>query len=115
LVPVQTVGDIQPKLEARRLKLQEFGHKVQPLAIVVGDTLLNISGAFVSIDEYLYEVGTPLKAVDATFKAFHALHASYPPEAEPTWLFLQQQVYKIFTKFDKKFIAVSTLLAQFQK
>ncbi|KAF2885601.1 hypothetical protein ILUMI_20585 [Ignelater luminosus] len=50
-------------------------------------------------------------AADVCFKIYHALNAKYPADAEPSWLFLQKAIYKIFTSQDPKFSSVDILIA----
>ncbi|KAF2890614.1 hypothetical protein ILUMI_15559 [Ignelater luminosus] len=64
-----------------------------------------------SVDDVLYSVENPTKAIDVCFKIYHALNAKYPTAAEPSWLFLQKAIYKIFTSQDPKFSSVDILIA----
>ena len=69
----------------------------------------------VVIDDVLYEVESTLKAIDITFKAFHALHANYPVESERIWLFLQKAIYNIETQWDKQEGTVTALVQEYCK
>lgn len=60
----------------------------------------------------MYEVSTPLKAVDVCFKIIHAVHALYSIEAEQIWLILQKAVYNIDTCWDKNYVAVNNIVSQ---
>ncbi|KAJ1523151.1 hypothetical protein ONE63_001044 [Megalurothrips usitatus] len=96
-------------LEARKLKLQKFGLTDQPLPIIVGP-LEKIERCLVKFDSCEYIVESPLKAIDVAFKSFHALHATYPAESEPMWLFLQKGIYKFKTKWDRHFDSVENVV-----
>lgn len=50
-----------------------------------------------------------LLALDFTFKAFHALNASYPKESEHIWLIIERMLFKIESSVIK-IPAVLTLL-----
>lgn len=54
-----------------------------------------------------------LKAIDVTFKAFHALYANYPVESERIWLFLQKAIYNIETQWDKQEGIVTVLAKEY--
>lgn len=80
----------------------------QPIPITVG---LDDITAYVSINEILYKVETPLKAVDLCFKVFHAINANYPYEVEACWMFIQKFFFDIKTKFDKNYTSVNALIS----
>ncbi|XP_046388184.1 uncharacterized protein LOC124167798 [Ischnura elegans] len=112
---VKVIGDLETQLELRKDRLLNFGCQLQPLAAVVGPSWREIHQAFAIIGPKYFEVETPLKAVDITFKAFHALNAQYPPEASQIWQFIQRAVYDIprDRKFEPHFSFVETLLQDF--
>lgn len=85
----------------RREKYIKYGLNQGVQAIIVGDDLDHIKHSYVAINDILYEVETPLKAIDIAFKAIHALDSKYPTECIREWLFLQRAVYEIKTSYDK--------------
>ena len=87
-------------LNERRDLLHKFGLCLQPFAAVIGPTEKPLQ-YLVMLDDFSYEVESPLKALDIVFKTFFALHVHYPPEAEQLYYFLQQYVYGIKTRQDK--------------
>lgn len=89
--------------------------KPQPFPLIVGESLDNLSHIFVWIDGRKYKVDTVIKAVDLCFKLFFATHTNYPKESEAAWIFLQWYVFKIKTKYDKKYVSVSTLISEIEK
>ncbi|KAJ1526452.1 hypothetical protein ONE63_009586 [Megalurothrips usitatus] len=97
LLHVKSEADLKSVLEARRKKLGDFNLTCQPIAVIVGSAVDDIEKCHVVVDDYKYTLETPLKAIDIVFKIYHALHAVYPPESEPLWLFLQLAVYKFST------------------
>lgn len=88
---------------------------VQPLIVVVGETLREAAASYVSVDDVLYKIDSVIKAIDVCFKIFHVLHVKYPPECSLVWLLLQKGIYRMSTKWDKKSTKVYTLLQEFKK
>lgn len=74
---------------------------VQPYIIVVALSLNKISSFFVAVDTVLYNVKSGFEAIDACFKIFHALNATYPAASEHIWLLIQRELYQFTTKSDK--------------
>ncbi|KAF2890398.1 hypothetical protein ILUMI_15775 [Ignelater luminosus] len=106
---IHDISDLNKKIEKRQTKCEQFKIPVQPIPIVVGP--YGHCQCFVSVDDVLYGVENPIKAIDVCFKIYHALNAKYPADAEPSWLFLQKAIYKIFTSQDPKFSSVDILIA----
>lgn len=102
---------IKEKIEERKKKLLGFGLTLQPTPILVGSTLDEITNCYVLVDDHMYEVPTPLKAVDLCFKIIHSQHLLYSREAEQVWMLIQIGLYGINTEWDKNFTAVNTLLS----
>ena len=98
------------KIEARQKKLESFKLSFQPTPIIVGESLDNIHTCFVRVDSCLYNVESPLKALEVTFKAIHALNALYACEAEQPWLIIQRSLFNMKTKFDIQFVSVNLIL-----
>lgn len=105
---------MKPQLEQRRNKLASFGLTAQPIPIIVGE-IDNITSSFVSINNILYKVETPLKAVDISFKVYNVLNACYPPEAEMTWSYIEQGIYKLVSQQKKSYVAVNSFIADIDK
>lgn len=103
---------MQSELTRRRDKLFAFGLRMQPVVVVVGD-IAAPSASYVVVDETVWKLSSPLKAVDICFKTFHVLHASYPAETL-SWFLLQRLVYDVTTIWDVKSAAVSALLSDLQ-
>jgi hypothetical protein len=101
------------EIQRRREKLFKFGAHVQPVVVVVGDVEAP-SGVYVVVDNTTWKVTSVLNGVDTCFKAFHALHATYPLETH-AWLLIQKLVYCISTKWDTKSVtSVNALLSDLQ-
>jgi len=66
------------------------------------------------IDEVKYKFDNVLKAFDQCFKAIQVLMTEYSYEAKGVWLFIQQAVYRISTKYDRKNLTVSALVKTFE-
>ncbi|KAK3928329.1 Ubiquitin carboxyl-terminal hydrolase 1 [Frankliniella fusca] len=96
MLHVKCIGDISISLANRaKDKYEPYNLSLGPQAIVVGPDLDNVSKSFVRINSTMYEVENPLKALDVTFKAMHALDCKYHKESLREWLFLEKAVYKI--------------------
>lgn len=87
----------------------------QPFVIIVGQDLENINASYVSVNDFLYLMTSPLEALDVCFKSVFALSVKYSIESRPLWMLLQTFVYDIYTSFDKSSATASTisLLARF--
>lgn len=81
-------------------KYEPYSLKLGPTAIAVGPTVDSIERSYVRVNETLWEVDNPMKAVDICFKVLHALDAVYPKESEREYFFLERAVYSI--NVDKK-------------
>ena len=93
------MGDIVPTLTAKlKDKYEPFNLQLTPRAIIVGQDKDSIVKSYVRVNAVLFEVESPLRALDITFKIIHALDAQYPKESEREWLFLEKAVYKINLK-----------------
>lgn len=57
---------------------------------------------------------TMLKAFDQCFKAIQVLMTEYSYKARGTWLFIQQALYRISTRHDRKNSIVSALVQTFE-
>jgi len=115
--PAQTHGDIQTVLRKRKDQYQKFGLTLGVQAFVVGQSKDSITDSYVSINDVLYAVENPLKAVDIAFKAMIVFDSPYHVEARREWLFLQRAIYDIETRLDKKTLDAKTsvLIAAYKK
>jgi hypothetical protein len=102
-----------PAINRMRSKAEQLKTTLQPLAAVVGLTPQNITASYVAIDDILYKLDSPLRAVDVCFKCIHALHAQYPVQSERPWLVLQQIIYDIYTPWDAQIPTVIQMCKKF--
>lgn len=102
---------LKEKIDERKKKLSAFGLTLQPIPIIVGSSLDEITNCYVLVDDHMYEVPTPLKAVDLCFKTIHSQHLLYSAEAEQVWMLIQIGIYNIHTQWDKNYTSVNTLLS----
>lgn len=72
LLHVKTIADLETRLHERTIKLHSFRLTSQPIAIIVSPSFDDISQCFVVINNYRYEVETPLKAIDFIVKSCNA-------------------------------------------
>lgn len=68
-------GDLKPTIKRLRHRAAARNETTQPFSIIVGEDLENITDSYVTVDNLLYKVDSPVKAIDVTFKIFHAIHA----------------------------------------
>lgn len=112
IIFVKLPGDVENAIAARREKLKKYKLPLQPLLVVVGQTVLQ---TFVSIDSLLYRVPSVLQAFDICFKSFHVLQTNYPPESEHIWRVVQHLIYNLNTKYDKKIPLVEKIIQDITK
>lgn len=90
---------IHEKINARKKTLQKYSHTLQPVAVVVGP-LNSIRQCFICLDDYRWEVDSPIEAVFGVLKICFGLSASYPVESRHIWVFLQRVVFNVTTAQD---------------
>ena len=100
---------MEEELTRRRDKLFSYGVRMQPLVVLVGEPGAP-TASYVVIDKTMWKIPIPLKTVDVCFKAYHALHASYPAESY-VWLLLQKFIYKLNTPWDTKVSTVTSVMS----
>jgi hypothetical protein len=98
------------QVERMKQKLLAVKKQLQPFPIIIGENTANITESYVYIDNFPYKVESPLRAIDVCFKAYHALHASYPFQSSQPWLFLQQAIYQFKTEWDEHVPSVAILV-----
>lgn len=99
--------DVNTALEERKNKLAKYNLTPQPVPVIVATPEFKVSANYVSIDNNLYKIETPEKAIDICFKIYHTLDAQYPKESECVWTFIQ----KYISPNDKNFISVNELIS----
>ncbi|XP_067210300.1 uncharacterized protein [Linepithema humile] len=111
---VTVPGDINPAIQRRRAVALKLKTRVQPFVLLVGPTVEQYEICYVIIDEVKYQFNNVLKAFDQCFKAIQVLMTEYSYEARGVWLFIQQALYRISTRYDKKNSNVSALVKTFE-
>ncbi|XP_044760070.1 uncharacterized protein LOC123317551 [Coccinella septempunctata] len=96
---VKVPGDIE---RANKEFMYQRGLTVQPYLIIVGQSLSNVTSAYVVINNNLYNTVSVLDAVDFCFKAYHMLDAKYSYESHHIWYLIQWSLYSLYTKSDIK-------------
>lgn len=95
----QDISRIQEKLEARKTTLFRYAYTLQPVPVVVGP-IDSIRQCFIVLDNFRWEVDSPLEAVLGVLKICFGVGAEYPAESRHIWVFLQRVVFKINTTND---------------
>lgn len=85
---------------------------MQPRIVLVGP-LEAIEECHVLLDEKLYDVESPSKALEVAFKMIWALNARYPPESKNIWVFIQRAVFDLRIPGEEQLgTKISSLLAK---
>lgn len=104
-------GDLKRAIKRHHAHLNAIGARLQPILIVVGQTIENIIATYVQIDGVRYKPRTPVAALDACLKAYHTLDAVYPQECKTVWYFIQQYFYNLYLKEDENISRVTSLIS----
>ncbi|XP_031332459.1 uncharacterized protein LOC116162857 [Photinus pyralis] len=110
VIHLKSISELKTIVEAKVNKLDKFGLTLQPTPVLIGEEISTIRDSYVYVSGHLYQVSTPIKAIDICFKVIHAVHALYPYESETVWLLLQKCLYGIISEWDKNFISVNLLM-----
>lgn len=117
------LADLHARIEQIKLKCESVKKTLQPFPAIVGlsskDTGYDeekegVTQSYVVINAETYPVNSPLDAIDICFNAYHALHSHYPCQSSYSWLFLQQAVYNLKTRWDFSAPQVTTLVKAYQ-
>ena len=81
----------------------------QPLIIAVG-LATRIDKYYVVVNEKLYNVETPLSAIQLALKIFFTLDCEYPQNTRTIWIFLQKVLYDIHLALDVVIIETTASL-----
>jgi hypothetical protein len=104
--------DFKASLKRREDRIVASGSTVQPVPVIVGKDINNITASYVCLNNVTYKVQSPLSAVDIAFKSYHIFQTKYPEEAEHVWTLIQLGIYKLETPFDKHFTSVNTFISE---
>lgn len=105
---IPSSGEKSIELQRRQDRLKSVGAKPQPVPVAVGTENPQYS---VELNEYIYDVESPIEAIDTCFKLIMVLNAQYSPFSHYVWLFIQQHFFKIATKFDSPVPSLEALAA----
>lgn len=89
--------------------LRSYDLQMQPRPVVSGP-FEDIVAAHIFVNAVQYDLESAVRAVEACFKIYFALNASYPPEAKSAWLFIQKAVFGINSSSDGKIPSAVTEL-----
>lgn len=112
ILHVRSDADIEAHIIKRKTKLAEFNLTLQPLIIVVGESLKEVQSYIVVVNTTKYFFNHIVEAVDSYLKIIFTLNAKFSEESKSAWLVIQQGFYKIKTNFDKTPTTTSTLLTE---
>lgn len=97
---LQNPADLEDKIELQRNRAAALNLTLKPFIILEGRDDSSISAYYVCVDNTRYKIGSVLEAIDICYKSFFVLHACYPKECQQVWLFIQNCLYKMSTKYD---------------
>lgn len=105
----QNLTELEAELGRRRLKYLQYGTTIQPFIVLVGQDIFSVESTYVRVDDNCWNFDCPLKALNACFTTYNALHCTYPRECYETWLILQLQLYNFTTIYDQKSAIITSL------
>lgn len=111
ILHIRSHAELQEAISRWKEKYVKLGLTLQPMVIVVGPKINEISQYFAIVDDTFYELHSIVSAVDCCFKVIHALNAEYPTECLPIWTFIQKAFYKIKTNYDTEYVTVNSLIS----
>ncbi|KAK3912992.1 Acetyl-coenzyme A carboxylase carboxyl transferase subunit beta, chloroplastic, partial [Frankliniella fusca] len=106
LMHVKRIEDLESCIERTKSNCAKVGKPLQPFPVIVGPTENDITECFVVVNDIKYSVDNPLLAFDCAFKIYQVLNCNYPVQASYSWLFVQQALYKLSTKYDARIPSV---------
>ena len=70
-------------------------HKLnlQPYIVISGASLDTITSAYVIVENVMYQVVSPVQAVDICFQFVKVLHKGFSHVSKHVWQFLEREVY----------------------
>lgn len=83
---------------------------IQPLIIVVGNSVDNLTHFYVYLNDILYETESFLKSLSVTFQFYQVLNLHYDRQCRQVWNFLEYYFYEL-PMSSMKTPALSSLLA----
>ncbi|KAF0734585.1 Uncharacterized protein FWK35_00019566 [Aphis craccivora] len=106
---IKSHSELQETITRRKDKFFQLGLTLQPLVIIIGSNINEITQYFVYVNGTYYVLNSILSSVDCCFKAIHALNLEYPLESIPVWSFVQKGFYKMNTAWDTEFVSVNSI------
>lgn len=96
---MQEIPQIQERINERKQLLAKYKYQLQAIPVFLGP-LGGIRQSFIVLDNYRWEVGSPIEAIEGTFHLAFGLESQYPIESRHIWLYLQRTLYGIKTPDD---------------
>lgn len=96
-------ANVDSDLELKLEKLRKYNCPLQPLVLVVGESIINPESVFIVLGNQKYKLNTVAQAVDTCFKVIHVTNTQYQHECSDLWLVIQRGFYHLKTKFDYNF------------
>lgn len=73
----KVIGDLEKQIEGMKRTIERKGTELQLFPVIVGEDLKNITSSYIVLDDRPIRVESSLRAIEVSFKAYHALHWNY--------------------------------------
>lgn len=109
---MQDQRELDSHVHNLKQECRKVGQGVQPFPAIIGQD--DDISSFIWVNDEQIKLDSPIVAFDSCFKLYHALHAEYPCQASYSWLFVQQAMYGLETKWDFDAPSVATAVKKFK-
>ncbi|XP_043470179.1 uncharacterized protein LOC122503626 [Leptopilina heterotoma] len=117
IVHIKETVNFKDELQAVENNLLEMHNdhkiKLQPYVIINGPSLNDVKSAFVVLDNYKYQVSSPVVAVDICFQCMKVFGEKYSSVCNHVWQFIEREVYKFEVK--DLYTAVASVIENMRK
>lgn len=114
VIHLTTINNYENIISKLTDKYYNIGLTIQPLLIVVGLSIFQLTDFYIYFDKTLLKFDSFLTSLDTCFKLIHTLSLEYPKGCSGPWLFIQKYFYEISTTSDYKSPSICSLLNYFK-
>lgn len=91
----KVISDLEKQIEGMKRTIERKGTELQLFSVIVGEDLKSITSSYVVLDDRPIRVESPLRTIEVSFKAYHALHCNYPIQSEHFWVVIEKILFGI--------------------